>query len=303
MRIVTLGTSAGRPTPHRSASAAALEFDGDVFLFDCGEGTQAQLARSPLKWGNIRAIFIGHLHGDHVNGLPGLLGTYSLADRQEPLHLFGPPGLKKYLRVLQEVKTLWVNFPFRVTEITAPGVILDDKKFQVETARLDHVIECWGYVFREKQRPGVFDEAKAQAMGIPIGPLRSKLVHGESITLENGLVIQPGEIVGPPRPGRSVAYCLDTCPCQNDWKLASEVDVLIHEATFDDSLRNEMKKWGHSTSAQAAEVALKARANQLILTHISPRYANPDLLLKEAQRVFKNSEMAWDLSEFTVERK
>jgi ribonuclease Z len=258
MRVVTLGTSAGRPTHLRSASSVALEYDGEIVLFDCGEGTQAQLGRSPLRWGNIKAIFIGHLHGDHVNGLPGILGTFSLTDRTLPLKVFGPPGLKRYLEILQEVKTLWINFPIEVIEVRKPGVILNEKKYQVETARLDHVIECWGYVFREKPRPGHFDEAKAERLKIPHGPLRSRLVRGEAITLEGGSLIQPGEIVGPPRPGRSVAYCLDTCPCENDLLLAKGVDLLIHESTFDDSLRQEMKKWG-PPPADRPPIALKAR--------------------------------------------
>lgn len=303
MRIITLGTGAGRPTPQRSASAVALEYEGDVILFDCGEGTQVQLARSPLKWGSIPAIFIGHLHGDHVSGLPGLLGTWSLGDRNAPLKVFGPPGIKSYIRFLQEMKTLWIQYPLEVIEVRKPGLLLETEDYQVETIRLNHIIECWGYVFREKDRPGRFDEAKAERLGIPPGPLRARLVKGEAVTLEGGLTVQPGEIVGPKRPGRSAAYCLDTAPCKNAVALAQGVDLLIHEATFDDSVRDEMQKWGHSTAGQAAETARDAGVQRLILTHVSPRYPDPRILLNQAQTIFPESVLAEDLSEFVVEAK
>jgi ribonuclease Z len=301
LRVITLGTGAGRPTPIRSASATALEYEGDVILFDCGEGTQVQLARSTLRWGAVSAIFIGHLHGDHISGLPGLLGTWSLSDRTTSLKIFGPPGIRSYLDFLQRLKTLWIQYPVEVVEITGPGVILDEKEYQVETSRLDHIIECWGYVFREKPRPGYFDEEKAKDLGIPPGPERARLVRGESVKSQSGTMVRPEEVVGPPRRGRSVAYCLDTTPCKNDVALARGVDLLIHEATFDDSLREEMKSWGHSTAAQAAEVAKEAQARQLVLTHLSPRYPDPSPLLIEAQKIFPATEMAHDLSEFKVE--
>jgi len=303
VRIITLGTGAGRPTPQRSASAVALEYEGDVILFDCGEGTQVQLARSPLRWGTIPAIFIGHLHGDHVSGLPGLLGTWSLGDRSVPLKVFGPPGMKSYLRFLQDLKTLWIQFPIEVTEIKKPGVILETEDYQVETIRLNHIIECWGYVFREKDRPGRFDEEKAGQLKIPPGPLRARLVKGEDVVLGDGRKIRSNELVGPKRPGRSAAYCLDTAPCENAVALARGVDLLIHEATFDDSVRDEMQKWGHSTAGQAAETAREAKAKRLILTHVSPRYPDPKILLNQAREIFPNTELADDFSEFAVDAK
>ncbi len=300
MRIITLGTSAGRPTLERSASAVALDYEGEVFLFDCGEGTQVQLARSPLRWMNLSVICIGHLHGDHVNGLPGLIGTMALSGRTEALKVFGPRGIRKYLRALQEVRNLWVPFPFEIIEIQQSGILYETPLYTIETRPLDHVIECWGYVFREKNKPGHFDEKKAQELRIPFGPLRGKLVKGEDVILPDGKKVCAAEVVGPKRRGRSVAYCLDTKPCAGDIELATEVDLLIHEATFDKTLEHEMDQWGHSTTNQAAMVALAARAKKLLLTHISPRYQSSKFLLKEAQEVFKNTELAWDLDEFII---
>ncbi len=300
MRLITLGTGAGRPTIQRLTSASVLEYEGELFLFDCGEGAQVQFMRSPLRWGKLSAIFLSHMHGDHLNGLPGLLGTLSLNDFPHPLKLFGPPGLFQYLEVLKSTKVLWVNFPLEVKEISASGVILETETYRVETAPLNHVIECWGYVFKEKPKPGTFDSEKADRLGIPFGPLRAKLVNGESITLPDGKTISPNEIVGPPKPGKSFAHCLDTKPSRNVEILAQGVDVLLHEATFAEELKKEAHHWGHSTATDAAQAAKSAGAQRLILTHVSQRYQSGDILLKEAGEVFSATELAEDLREFEI---
>jgi ribonuclease Z len=301
MRVITLGTGAGRPTLSRNTSATGLEFKGETFLFDCGEGTQVQLMRSAFHWGKLSAIFIGHMHGDHLNGLPGLLGTLSLSDRQETLKIFGPPGLKEYLRLLVECKNLWLRFPAEIQEIKEAGILLDTAEYQVETALLDHTIECWGYVFREKARRGHFNRQKAKLLGIPEGPIRARLVHGEAVTLEDGRVLKPEEFVGLPRRGRSIAYCLDTQPCENVIRLAQDVDLLIHEATFDRNLKKEANEWGHSTAADAAEAARQSGARHLLLTHISQRYPDEAILLEEATAIFPKTTVARDLGVYSVE--
>jgi ribonuclease Z len=295
MRVITLGTGAGRPTLQRFTSATALEHEGEVLLFDCGEGAQIQLMRSPLHWGRLSTIFIGHLHGDHLYGLPGLLGTMSLAERQAPLKLFGPVGLKAYLQTLQAVQSLWVRFPMEVVEIEAAGRILETKSYEVFTAPLKHVIPCWGFRFLEKPRPGLFNEKKAVELGIPPGPLRGDLVRGKSVHLADGREIQPEELVGPPRPGLSFAYCLDTQPCDSVLELAQGVDCLVHEATFAKDLQAEAKQWGHSTAGDAASMAKEAGAKKLVLTHLSSRYMGSDVLLQEAKENFENSLLAEDL--------
>ncbi|MCC6272195.1 MAG: ribonuclease Z [Deltaproteobacteria bacterium] len=300
MRVLALGTGAGRPTLQRHTSATALEYEGETFLFDCGEATQLQLIRSPLKWGKLTAIFIGHLHGDHLYGLPGLLGTLSLGEREETLRVFGPAGLQDYLRVHQETKSLWINYPLEVVEIEAPGLIFETERYQVFCAPLSHLIPCWGYAFRERPRPGAFDEAKARKLGIPEGPERMDLVRGRAVRLADGRWVQPEELVGPPRPGRSFAYCLDTRPCPEALELARGVDLLVHEATFGAEYRAEAHQWGHSCAEDAAHAAREAGVKRLILTHLSQRYTDPQSLLHEARAQFPATEVAEDLQAFFI---
>ncbi len=300
MRVITLGTGAGRPTLRRSASAVGLEYLGETFLFDCGEGTQLQLMKTAFRWGKLNAAFIGHLHGDHVNGLPGLLGTMSLSDRQTPMTVFGPKGLKKFLRLFEKIQSMALRYPLKVVEISKPGVLWESENFSVEAKPLDHVIECWGYVFREKKRPGHFDNQKATAAGIPEGPGRADLVRGEKITLADGRIFLPEDFVGPSRPGRSVAYCLDTKYGKKALGLAQGVDLLLHEATFDHTFQNEAGLWGHSTAADAARVAREAGVGELILTHISQRIQDEAVLLQEAKDIFPNTKIASDLEVFEV---
>lgn len=295
MRVITLGTGAGRPTLQRFASATALEHEGEILLFDCGEGAQIQLMRSPLHWGKLSTIFIGHLHGDHLYGLPGLLGTLSLAEREAPMKLFGPVGIKAYLETLIAVQSLWVRFPLEVVEIEAAGRILETESYEVFTAPLKHVIPCWGFRFSEKPRPGLFDEKKAEALGIPIGPERRELVEGRSIRLADGREIHPQELVGPRRPGLSFAYCLDTQPCAAVLELAQGVDCLVHESTFVRDLQAEANQWGHSTAADAGRMAKESKAKQLVLTHLSSRYLETEVLVAEAKENFENCVVAEDL--------
>ena len=298
MRVITLGTGAGRPTLHRYASATALEYEGEVLLFDCGEGAQLQLMRSPLHWGRLSNIFIGHLHGDHLYGLPGLLGSLSLSERQEPLRVFGPAGLRAYMETLQAIQSLWLRFPLELVEIEAPGRILETPSYEIFTAPLKHVITCWGFRFSEKPRPGIFNEKRAEDLGIPDGPLRGELVQGRSIRLPDGRTVQPQDVVGPRRPGRQFAYCLDTEPCEAVLELAQGADCMVHESTFGKDLQSEANRWGHSTAADAARMAKEAKAKQLVLTHVSSRYTEPEALLNEAATIFENSVIAEDLKVF-----
>ena len=300
MRIITLGTGAGRPTLRRASSATGLEYQGHTFLFDCGEGTQIQLMKTPFHWGKLQAIFISHLHGDHVNGLPGLLGTLSLSDRQEPLTVFGPVGLKKLLQVHQDCQTLGLRFELTIHEIETPQSLMQNGDYEIDTLPLDHVIPCWGYRFRESPLPGRFDAAKAQAAGIPPGPLRAELVAGRDITMPDGRSFASSDFVGPRRSGRSFVHCLDTKPCEAAVTLARDTDLLLYEATFCGEGGERAHEWGHSTARDGAEIAKAAGVGELVLTHISQRYGDPRELLSEAETVFPKVRVASDLDIFEV---
>lgn len=298
--ITTLGTGSGKPTPERNVSCTAVFREGELILFDCGEGTQIQLARTALKPGSIGVICITHFHGDHINGLPGLLGTLQMNQREEPLVVIGPEGLGRYLGSMRRLGVMGVQYPLEVIEVQAPGVVYQGSGYTLSAERLDHRIVCWGYRLDEPERPGRFDLERAKALGIPAGPLYGKLQRGESVTLGDGREVAAAEVVGAPRPGLSLAYCCDTQPCEGVLRLAANVDLLIHEGTYapgEESLAHER---GHSTMWDAAQAAQASKARRLLITHISSKYLRTAGFLKEVQEVFREVEIATDLSTFEL---
>ena len=307
MKIIPLGTSSGKPTLYRNVSATAVVGDGEWWLFDCGEGTQMQIARAGLSPQKLVGIFISHLHGDHFNGLPGLLSSMSLDSRTRELTLTGPTGIGEYLELLGGLKICYVNFPLALREFNAAHFrgranerVYESARFTVTACPIDHRVFTLGYRLEEKTKPGRFDLAAAQALGIPAGPLYAQLQAGRSITLDDGRVIDPAQVLGPPRPGKVVSYCLDTRPCHNARALAADADWLIHEATYCDDLIEEAHHFGHSTAAQAATIAAEARARNLLLTHFSSRYVDLRPLLDEARAIFPAVTLARDLEEIEV---
>jgi ribonuclease Z len=249
MKIVLLGTSSAIPTLTRGLSSTAVVRDGDVFLFDCGEGTQVQLMRSTVKRSRIHSIFIGHLHGDHLYGIAGLLSTMHLDGREEPLNVFGPEGLRVFLNAA--FRTSDLQFKFRLTVQEFPrgfrGRVLEEAEFHVDALPLEHSIFCLGWRLQEKKKPGVFDLERAEQLGIPRGPLYGKLQHGESIQLQDGRVITPNMVLGPTREGKSVVYCLDTQFSQRSIELADQCTALIHETTFGPDAADMARERNHST--------------------------------------------------------
>ena len=307
MKIIPLGTSSGKPTLRRNVSALAVVGEGEWWLFDCGEGTQTQIARAGVSPQKLAGVFISHLHGDHFNGLPGLLSTMSLDQREKELTLVGPTGIDEYLRLLARLNICHVNYPLRLREFDAQyfaggeqELVYESARFTVTTRPLDHRIFALGYRLEEKTKPGRFNLERAKALGIPPGPLYSRLQSGQSITLEDGRMIHPSEVLGPPRPGKVVSYCLDTRPCANAVKLSENADLLIHEATFTEELIEESNHFGHSTAIQAAEIAIEAKARRLLITHFSSRFPDIRLLLEEARSVFPQTVAAEDLIEVEV---
>ncbi len=315
MKVIPLGTSSGKPTLTRNVSAVAIMREGEWLLFDCGEGTQMQIARAGLSSHRLKAIFITHLHGDHFNGLSGLLATMGLDRRERPLTLVGPRGLVEYLDTLETLKILYVNYPLEVREYAAVDfrdgegaemdgdglrIVFETSAYLVKATPLDHRIFDIGYRLEEKPRPGRFDVERARELGIPAGPLFGRLQSGEAIELADGRMIQPSEVLGPPRPGKAIAYCTDTRPCAAGVRLARAADLLIHEATYLSDLEAEAEDFGHSTAAQAAAIAVKANARRLLITHFSTRYPDAQPLLDEARIGFAETAMARELLEVEV---
>ena len=306
LKLTFLGTGAGSPSLARNVSALALQWTqrGALWLFDAGEGTQHQVLRSahmqtPVRLSQLEHVYVTHLHGDHVFGLPGLLASRSSAqDVQTPVTIFGPPGLEEWLRVTLRLTGTGLRYPLTVRTVQE-GLIFEDDDRQVFCRRLAHRVASYGYAVREKPRPGTFDVQQARALGIPPGPFYGRLKAGETLTLADGQVVDGATLVGPPRPGRTVVVCGDTAPTPAAVELAAGADVLVHEATFLSEQADRAVIAGHSTAAGAAQVARDAGVGTLILTHLSARYESDagsrlGELLAEAQAVFPNTLLARD---------
>ena len=304
MKIVLLGTSSAVPTLTRGLSATAVVRDGDVFLFDCGEGTQVQLMRSGVKRSRIHSIFIGHLHGDHLYGIAGLLSTMHLDGREEPLNVFGPEGIRSYLNASFRTSELQFTYSLKVQEFPRGfrGRVLDETEFYVDALPLDHSIFCLGWRLQEKTKPGTFNLEEAQALGIPRGPMYGRLQGGESVTLPDGRVIKPEMVLGAPRPGKSVVYCLDTQFTERSIELAENCSALIHETTFGPEEVALARDRKHSTMEDAARVAKEAKACRLIATHFSSRYDGRQVMKigDDARSIFENLTVGRDLLEVEI---
>ncbi|HEX6041030.1 ribonuclease Z [Longimicrobium sp.] len=285
MRITFLGTAAARPTVGRNVSSLILQREGDVMMFDCGEGTQRQMMRFGTGF-TFSEIFFTHLHADHFLGVIGLLRTLGLQAREEPVDLWTPRGTMDTLRQAVELGVERVPFEVRITEL-APGDTLRRGVYDVVPYKTSHRGgPSLGYAVVEHPRLGRFNADKARELGIPEGPLWGKLHHGEAVEVD-GRVYRPEDIVGAERPGRRVVYTGDTRPCAGTREHARGADLLIHEATFAQDEADRAGQTGHSTAREAAEIAVSAGALRLAITHFSPRYADdPRTLEREARAVF-----------------
>ncbi|MCG8606658.1 ribonuclease Z [bacterium] len=304
MEVISLGTSAALPTLYRWLSSIVVILKGEILLFDCGEGTQMQFQKAQLKPGKLSKIFISHLHGDHFYGLIGFLTSLQLSGRTSPMNIYGPVGLKRYLTFMQELSRFDFRYAVRFNEVEeeSRSHVWDFEKYAVQARPLDHSIFVLGFRIEEKPRPGKFDVEAAERLGLEEGPLRGRLQRGESVTLPNGKNIAPAEVLGPPQEGKKLAICLDTRPCPNAVELARDVELLIHDGTFDQSRAEWADTTGHSTVQQAAKIARAACAKKLLLTHVSARYTDEDehLLIKQAKSTFRNVQIAHDLKRIKV---
>lgn len=300
LRVIFLGTAGSVPTPKRSLPAIAIRRKGEIIMFDCGEGVQRQMLLAGLGFHRKMKIFVTHMHGDHVLGLPGLLQTMSLLRRERKLEVFGPPGIKAFVNAIQRTVQFVLTFPVEVVEVKEGGVACEENDYEVRAVWADHVIPSLAYALVEKPRPGRFHPERARALGVPEGPFWSKLQHGEAVRLPDRRIVSPEQVVGPPRRGRKVVYTGDTRPFEDLVSFAENAELLIHDATFDDELAERALEDGHSTPGQAAETAKRAQVKKLVLTHVSARYKRADALLKQAKKVFPNVTVAEDFMELEI---
>jgi ribonuclease Z len=293
LSITFLGTGAAMPTVDRNVSGLALQREGETILFDCGEGSQRQMMRYGVGF-TFTEIFFSHYHADHLLGVTGLLRTMGLQDRSAPVTLYGPRGAQRMLGAAITLGIERNKFPIEIMEVN-PGQRLVRPDYDIVVFETDHRADTVGYALAEHTRLGRFHPERARELGIPEGPLWGKLHKGEAVVLDDGRRIQPADLVGEPRKGRTVVYSGDTRPSLSLVQAAREADLLIHEATFGGDELERARETGHSTAAEAAQVALDAGVRRLVLTHISPRYGRdaPELLA-EARAIFPETVIARD---------
>ncbi len=299
MELVFLGTSSAIPTSHRNHSAVALKAFGEIFLFDCGEGTQLQMSKAKISPMKINNIFITHFHGDHILGLPGIIQSMAFRGRKNPLHIFGPKGLVEMVNIIRNFGYFSLTFEIYMHEID-DGIILEEENYRISCSKMNHTVLNFAYSIYEKRRPKFIRE-KAIALGINPGPDFGKLQQGISVKVGDA-VIQPEQVLGEERKGRKIIYSGDTTPSEQMVEFAEDADLLIHESTFEGIYGDKAYEMGHSTSVQAAEIAKKANVKRLILTHVSTRYKKSDILETEAKEIFENSTVAEDFMQIEVER-
>jgi ribonuclease Z len=294
--LVFFGTSGSVPTAQRAPSALLVRRGSERLLFDCAEGTQRQMLRSSVGLVELREIFLTHYHADHFLGLPGMLKTFSLRGRELDLTVYGPPGL---LDLFAALKRIFGKLTYRLhLEELEAGAVLDRDGYKLVTFPPAHGVSSLGYALVEGPRPGRFDVETADGLGVA-PPQRGMLQRGESIELDDGRVVTPDTVLGPPRPGRKLVITGDTAPSPVVIEAAREADVLVHEATFLDEERERARETAHSTALDAAEVARDADVSLLALTHLSNRYFGPEIV-REARAIFSETVVPKDFDVIDV---
>jgi len=299
-----LGCGGMMPLPYRHLTSVLLRREGELFLFDAGEATQISIRRLNLSWKKITAIFISHMHADHVTGLPGILMLNSQVDRQEPLYIFGPPRLAEFIDQTRRSLDMYINYEIIVKEFSEAATLWEDPEFTIRSFGLRHTKMCFGYTLEEKMRPGCFHPEKALALGVPCGPLWSTLQGGMDVTLPNGVTVHPGDVLGQPRSGRKFSYVTDSLYFPEISREVARSDLLICEGMFEEALLESALEKRHMTARQAATIARDAGGiKKLGLIHYSPRYADKELkiLLNEAQEVFPGTVLTRDRMNFPIE--
>jgi ribonuclease Z len=300
--IFILGTGGMMPLPQRALTSVLARRAGELFLFDCGEGTQVALKKLNLRWKKITAMLISHTHADHVTGIPGMLMLTSQVDRSEPLYIIGPPKIKEYVEASMSILDMYINYEIIVKEVTEQGVVFEGEGYRINTFVLKHSKFCLGYSIEENLRPGVFYPEKAKLKNIPRGPLWSRLQAGEIVRLDNGQRVTPQEVMGPKRPGAKISFVTDTLPVSTIAQNVANSDLFICEGMFSQELSASASEKKHLTAVQAATIAKQAKVKRLALIHYSPRYTERELnvLLKEAREIFPDTILTRDLQSIHI---
>ena len=291
------------PLPNRHLTSVLLRREGELFLFDCGEGTQVSLRRLNLRWKKISVIFISHTHADHVTGIPGLLMLSSQVNRDDPLYIIGPPRIAEYIETSRNVLDMYINYDIVVREVDEPGVVYEGEGFHVRAFSLRHTKPCFGYALVEDARPGEFHPEKADALGVKRGPLWAALQSGQTVKAEDGREVRPEQVLGAMRTGRKFSFVTDTLAFPEMADEVADSDLFVCEGMFESALLESAVEKKHMTAEQAAEIALAARVRKLALIHYSPRYTEYELkqLIKEAEAVFPPSVLSRDRMVFPIE--
>lgn len=305
MEIQFLGTGAGVPSKGRNVTSIALKLldeINEVWLFDCGEGTQQQILNTHIRPRKVSKIFITHMHGDHIFGLPGFLSSRSFQGGEEDLTIYGPKGIREYAQSSLRLSDSHLSYRIHYVEIEHAGWLFEDEKFKVYADFLDHRIPSLGFRVVEKDRPGELLIDKVREAGIPSGPVYARLKRGEQVTLEDGRTFNGQDFIAPAQKGRILTILGDTRQTASLDELARGADVLVHESTFGKDEGKLAHDYYHSTSVQAAKLAQRNNVKRLLMTHISARYVGKLAyrLQSEAQSIFPNSQVVWDLDTFDI---
>ena len=283
MELVFLGTAGAQPTLERSTTCVCLVREGEILMFDAGEGAQTSYLKSSLGWNKKMKIFVTHLHGDHIIGILGFLQTMTLQKRTEAIEIYGPEGIEEFIAANTKIMNFGLSFPVLITPINE-GLVVSEEKYEVHACEAEHSVTTFSYLFKEKEKPGTFYPEKASALGVPKGKLWHKLQQGEEITIENKS-IKPSQIMGPNISGKKIGVSGDTRPTKKLEKFFRNCDYLVFDSTFSDELREKAIQSCHSTAKEAAVFAKNADVKNLILTHFSARYKDEKVLLNEAKAI------------------
>jgi len=298
MKLVFLGTSAAQPTPERGLTCICLEKEGEILMFDAGEGAQISYLKSGLGWNKKMKIFVTHLHGDHCIGILGLLQTMTLQNRTESMEIYGPDGIEEFIAANIKVLNFGLSFPVMITTVRE-GTVVNEKTYTINSCEADHSVTSYSYLFQEKDKPGRFFPDKAKELGVPEGELWHKLQTGQDIQVGDKIV-KSSDVLGEKRPGKRIGISGDTRPTKKLEEFFKDCDYLSFDSTFSHELQDKALETHHSTAKEAADLAKKANVSNLILTHFSARYNDESVLLEEAKTIHSSVIAAKDLLEIEI---